>query len=509
MSRPRFSTVTLFALLFTIQANAALAQFQSVVRHLPHDANVLLLFNVEKILASPLAKQQGWLEKGENAYAAGLTYLPPQANHFAMAAQLDIELMHTRWRAAVMDLKYEPSMPKLAAQHRGTVDEIENRNVAALPPDTYVVKFMKNMMGVMSPADRQHVARWIKDVYSGSLKSPMSDYLQAAEAYADRGAPIIMAIDLQHLMSAKEIRDHLDNLASLKGKQVDLDQLSKMFASIRGVTLGITISDHVHGAIKVDFDQDVTLMKDFAKPVLLEALANRGAMIDEFKTWQLQLSGKTIKLEGNLFQSGMQRIMSLLDTPPSLHVEQPKSAAGQQATEQSLVLLATQQHFKSVTHLLDDLHKSDRSARSMGQIGMWFNKYASKIDALPILNVDKDLVKFSASVAYQLRQAHQAIASAGERSAVRQADAPNVSAYAYSARAGVVGAGWGGVYGGYAYQARYLPNQSRALRGQELARIRTEERVRGGSQANNILENVAQETAEVRRQMTERYKVEF
>ena len=49
------------------------------------------------------------------------------------------------------------------------------------------------------------------------------------------------------------IRHRLDSAELLKGKKVDLDQFAKVLASVRGVTLGITITDHVVGGLKIDF----------------------------------------------------------------------------------------------------------------------------------------------------------------------------------------------------------------------------------------------------------------
>ncbi len=190
-----------------------------------------------------------------------------------------------------------------------------------------------------------------------------------------------MAIDLQHVMSPEVIRDRLENFEALKGRNVDLDQLSKVLATIQGLTLGITIDDDIQGAFIVDFAQDISMIADFAQPLLLEALANHGAMIDEFKAWKPTVKGKRLRIQGPLFASGMQRIMSLVDTPPAMQAQRTAAAAdGQgadgQGAERRLVALASQQHFKAVSSLLDDLRQSKRSAGSVGQVGLWFEKYA-------------------------------------------------------------------------------------------------------------------------------------
>lgn len=145
----------------------------------------------------------------------------------------------------------------------------------------------------------------------------------------------------------------------------DLDQLAAALASIRGLTLGMTVTDQVYGKVKVDFDQDVPLTPELAKPLLLEALANHGAMIEEFTQWECAVSGKEITLGGY--------------------------------------------------------------------------------------------------------------------------------------RAGAA----------YGYQYAYNPQLSLALQGQQSAQIRTQERIRGNTSANLIVQGLQAETGEIRRKMTEKYQVEF
>ena len=51
--------------------------------------------------------------------------------------------------------------------------------------------------------------------------------------------------------------------------------------------------------------------------MLLHALAKRGAMIDELQNWTPKVDGQQVTLEGDLTASGMKRIFSLFDRPPT------------------------------------------------------------------------------------------------------------------------------------------------------------------------------------------------
>jgi len=504
-----FSILAVLGLIHAAGTPIARAQFNDLVTHLPEDANVLVLFNVEKMQDSPIAKKEGWREKHENAFASGMIILPPQATRFALAAKLDLETDQAAWDASVMDLEYEPSMPKVAAHHSGEVDEIGGLNTAVLPSDTYVVQWGKRLVGVMSPGNRQAVGRWIEQVYSTSKRESLSKYLQKAASYAESGTPVIMAMDLGHVMSAATIAERLKMFKSLQGQKVDLEKLSKALASIEGMTLGITINEQVYGKLIIDFGQDVTMTKEFAKPMLLEALANHGATINEFHDWEAKVSGTQISIEGPLYQSGRQRILSVIDAPPALQAQKSQSTAGGQQDQEKLGILASQQYFNTLKRLVDDLREQKKSGQTSGQVGMWYGKYARKIDSLPILNVDSDLVNFGGYVANQFRQAESAMKGIGASQAYRISTKQNAQVYNYHYSAGVGVNRYGGVAGGYSYRYRDNPRASLRLEGQQRAQIRTQERIKGNASANAVMQGLDADMANVRRQLTAKYGVEF
>jgi hypothetical protein len=299
-------------------------------------------------------------------------------------------------------------------------------------------------------------------------------------------------------------------MAKEEGWRADLEQLAEVLASVRGVTLGVTVTDQRHGAIRIDFDQDASVLKEFAKSLLLEVLGRQGLMIDEFQEWTAEVSGKTISLRGVLYQSGMRRVLSILDAPVSAQQSLVVSSSETESSsaDERLVIATSQNYFKSVTSLLDDLRikRSTGEMVTWGQVGAWFEKYARKIDALPILNVDPELLDYGAYVAHSLRDAENAMKGIGVRSSYRKTELP--SEYTYNVRGGAAaGANWYGARGGYGYAWTAQEN----VRGEMAtrAKVSTQERIRGNVETNHITQGIAESTAEVRRRMTERYQVEF
>ncbi len=509
-TRLRFAA-TFLTFFLIVSTNRAFGQFNGLVKHLPNGPNMLVLFNVKSLHDSALGQKEKWAERQEEMFNSGLIMVPPHATLFAAAAEFDIERMRSLWKVDVAELDYEPNIPKVAARFGGHVDRIEDQEAAVLPSDTYVLKFGPRMAGMMTPANRQKVGAWVRDVYSSSTRQPLSPYLLESHRYADElGTPVIMAMDLTNVFSPAYIRSRLETIESLKGQQVDLDKLSEALASIQGVMVGLTVSEQVVGAIKVDFAMDVSMTKEFAKPLLLEILAQRGAMINEFQEWTAKVSGNQILLQGYLYESGRRRLFSVLDAPPALHYAQEKTSLDPEQTQEKEVALASKQYFTTIESLLKDLRGDRQSSKSVttGQVGMWYEKYARKINHMPVLNVDRDLVEFGTYVANQLRQAESAMKGVGARQAVRMTQQENVGVYNYSYGGGGGYNRWGGGYaGGYRYRAD--PRASLRLAGQQDAKIRTQERVRGYGQANVIGQSLEAELAQVRIEMTNKYQIEF
>jgi len=502
----RFTMLVRFVVVLTVAGVSSVAsgQFGDLIKRVPGRANTLVLLNVDQIHSTPLAQKEGWRERHEKQFAAGLVILPPQTSKFAMAAQMDFEYMQPQWETALLDMKYEPSIPKIAAKLGGTVDNIADQATAVLPQDVYVVKFGPRFAAIATPANRQNVAHWINQIYSNSLP-PLSAYLQEAVRYAEGGSPIIMAMDFSNVFSPAYVRSRLETSETLQGRDVDLDQVSEVLASIKGVTLGVTINESLYGAIKVDFEKDATTLGDFAKPLLLEALTRQGAMIEEFRDWQVKIDGTQIQIGGTLYESGMRRILSILDAPPSLHAAAQESTGTDEESKERMTALATQQYYKSVVSLVDDLRGRRKSEDfvTWGQVGMWFEKYARKIDRLPILSVDPEMLDYGAFVADSFRQAESAMKGIGARSGYRKTQLPNY--YNVNTYARPVGVTRWGVQGVYGYRA----TEDLAAKGQAESKVRTQERIRGNMSANMIVQGVEAATADIRRRMTEKYQMEF
>jgi hypothetical protein len=467
--------------------NASWAQFERLLDRVPNDANTLVIIDVEKVLATPLATREKWKDKQLDDFTQGRIFVPPQAQRLVLAGRMEIEGMDSTWQLALMDLQKPVVLEAIAAKEKGYVDVVANKKVAWTPRGAYVAKVAANSAGVLFPANRQYLSSWLRGK-SGQL----SPYLRrVAQQQSKSGAQVTMAIDLQDAISPELVRSRLKQFKSLTGTSVKADDVVDLVPSIRGVTLEITIGERAEGVLTVDFGGDASALASALKPALLEVLSRHGASINEFEQWKEAIEGSAFTMRGPLGASGLLRLSSVLELP-SLPLDdsgrdQPKVDAGDPK------LYASQQHFKSVQALLSDVRqRKGIDVKTLGQLAMWIDQYARKIDRLPLVNVDKDMQDYSAETAGLLRKLSAAYKGYGIRSGAREAQ--------YHSGGATSSGDYG--YGSYsAYGERYIQGEKR--------RVRAEERARAANSAVELWQAIDQASSEIRREMTERYKVEF
>jgi hypothetical protein len=491
----------------------SLAQFEELVDKVPASANAIFLVNVDKVLSSPAAAKNNWKERIQEAYTSGVTILPPHASQAVLSMSLDLESTHTLWESAIMRVKNEPAVESVARMSGGSVEQLDGIQTVALPGDAYLVNFGNKIVGAMAPANRQAVSRWLREI-KGRKGSGLSPYLTEALGFAnDVGTPVVLALDLEHAVSVDQVRLALASEPNFeKDTGVAVDEAATFVTSLRGVTLGITLADKPFGKIKVDFEENVPFSAEVAKKLLLKALARRGAMIDEIEGWTPKVSGKQFTVEGYLEKSGTRRIFSLFDRPPSLP-SKGEAPPTQQLSKEELVKEATKTYFTNMEEMLDDLRDKPKTAShyTVGQKAVWYKTYARKIERLPVLNVDPDLMQFSSQVSSSLYQAADAITSGAARSRTRQVNAAptynyytNTSVYGYSYRSNDYGSG----YVPYGSTSTVAVEDVQAEFNNR-ARIRTEERVASMNQARGIVDQMELEVSNMRKKLTQKYQTEF
>ena len=334
----------------------------------------------------------------------------------------------------------------MANARGGTLETIEGMPALPLPNDTYLVQFAPKTLGAMAPGNRQAVVRWIREVRKPS-PPPLSPYLQKAAVYSDKtGSEIIMALDLDGVMSfervAKYLKAHQKDLDEWQAKDSfqSLSEVAEVLSNIEGSELASALASTSPARspwICTPMLPRLALREAAIAPGLVrQGCIDRGlSVMDRADEGERDFAGRHAfgQRPASAVERGrFARLGNSVAKAPSIS---PGELPAIQAKK-------SREYFRAVVGMADDLKKDMRNAKNLASTHLFFDKYAKRIERMPILGVDEELLKYSAFVANTLRQATGSVKTMGIQSAARQSQITGSDVYA-----GDYG------YGGYRYGA--------------------------------------------------------
>jgi len=266
--------------------------------------------------------------------------------------------------------------------------------------------------------------------------------------------------------------------------------------------------------VKIDWGVNPKPLAAIAKPLFLHVLERRGLSIEEFEDWKYEVKGKQVTLEGNFTASGLRRIFSTFDRPPGFQAtpEEEKPTTTKVSKEEQMGQ-ASLAYYKSVQQLLKDLkgRKSQGGTYTTGSIAQWCTNYARKINNLPLMNVDPEMIDYGTKTAQTLLQVAAALNGGNVQGGIdARNSAPvyntysNTNVYGYGYRGGWFGGGT--VPLGYTNSAAVVNTLATQA---ERDNIKANARAQSSKQARELFTNIDALTAEIRPKMVQKYQLEF
>ena len=475
------------------------AGFDDLLKKVPAGANTLVLIDVETTLTAPVAVKNGWGKQLEINYVERPVFLPPEATRLVLSAMLRSSADFARvWELAAMELSEPMSMRSIARAEGGYLDNIAGAPAAWTPSDAYFVSLGGDQLGVMFPAERQFVSRWVKFTQENT-ENRLSEYLQSAAKLVNQKVPILLAMDLRDVVHLHEIEKGLQESEFIKKEKLDISQAVEVLASLQGAVLRVAVGADVQGQLRIDFQESIAPIKTVAKELVLDALGDLGAPVDDIKDWKLELEEKAITMRGPLSKHGQRRVFSIVEIPSTkFSTLKGVEMADSKEVPESRIREASQTYFKSIQVLFRDLRRDLQGNKAVAAV---LERYARQIGRMPILHVDQELLDYGATVANTLRSVALAKRQGGIQAGV--------------ATAGMGGGGYSS-YSNYStgyYGTGYVPAEDLYAGARRSAADRT--RIKAEAMADSKRSRVEGKqyieelSASVRRRMTEKYGVEF
>jgi hypothetical protein len=477
----------LFATVCPAQEDVAI-----VLRRVPDWANALTIVRLNALLESPRGVQEAWATKYELGYLSGAVRIPPSVKTMALATrfQANESAEPTTVAVAYLNKKRRLTLENIASQEGGEIEAVANHSVVLTSRQSYVVELAPGLMGLMHPANRQELARWIR--FAARNQDPvLSPYLRNA-ASEGRGAPIQMAIDLEDIVDPKAVHLWLPNCRVVKNKKGQREALEDLVKGLKGARFTARVDEKTTGEVRLDFSKSVESHADYIKDLFLEALDEIGAALDSFRNCQVrtEADGKTVVLKTELSDDELRLIMSLIQVPSTnAEPEQPKSP-GAKADP-----VATERYFQAVQRLLDDLKRKNKKAEDYAKTAVWHEAYAKRINQLPRQGVDAEMLQYGASVSNKLWALANSL-----RGVPLKVDLLESQKYAYTPPTIYFGRWRGFNYGSWSYTDTNVP---------EMAAKQQEAVAQGESDRQKIWKTLDQEKYRIRRRMAEKYGTLF
>jgi len=374
--------------------------------YFPAHTNSLMIMNVETIKQSVKAKQAGWSDKNAAMWIAGNEPLPSWVKTIVRGSHTHLGSSSREWSMSVANAPGYLDFSALA-RHAGQKTQMVAGRPSYLSSDGFYVSMLNpETIGVLRPADRADLSRWIDRVQSENAPA-IPEYLQQA---AQGDGQIVLAIDLKDTFDKWLLRAWLESTETLKGSTTRTLEMAELLQSIEGLTLTVDVTHEINATLRIDFQTTLTPIAELVHPLLLEYLTHSSAFVGDLESAKVTLQEQSVLLSMKpLSDSGFQRLMSLTLSPhPQESLASNEETPADTTTPNAPKLrsgpnvTATQRYFNAIESMLGDLERSYKRSRNYTATAVWHERFAQKINQLPIEGVDPAMVEYGRETSSRL-----------------------------------------------------------------------------------------------------------
>jgi hypothetical protein len=381
-----------------------LSQFLNAI---PASTNAITVIRMNSIMQSPLAAREGWAQEREAKYQEGETLLPHTSEVVLVATKLTPGDLADSPTIGFLPLNRPVTNRELTERERGEIQPIGGEFVVLSSRNAYFLA-RRNYLAVVSPANRQEMAEWVRFARKNS-EPAFSPYLQ--EILKEQGeAQLLVAIDPQDILDPRLLKSAISESKVLsRANKADAAGLQNLLLKLKGCVWTVKFAEEISGTLRLDFDVEAGQEARLLKPFLAELLGDLGAEVDDFSEGRIDLVGKAALIHAKVTREGLRHVLSLV-LPPIPRVdtsrpipERPQPRPRPVKTQEEREALAALEYFRNVNRLLDELQRRSKNVADYEHTAVWHETYARRISQMSAENVDPELIAYGARVANELR----------------------------------------------------------------------------------------------------------
>ena len=407
------SVVVGVIILLTTSALAVAEPWRDLAALLPESANAVLVIDAKGFFDSPLGRKRQWRESHAATFERSPLLLPPEADRFILATELDISHFEPMWEFAAITMERPVTLDEIKTRIGGVSDAIGGLSVVRTNTGGFVVPFDEGRIGLIRLAQRQ----WASQQVTRSRKrtSPaLTTFLEnAMKSVADGSAQIAIAVSTEDAVSFDEVKAAVERSTVIRRENADIDQVAKLMSNVKGFVFTVKIDETMQGRIEMQFSEDPTVLAAIAKPFMLDIIGGAGASLPEFADWNEDRTRSSVGLSGDLTIPGLRRILSLLQVDTADYEELQTDDVKSEVTK-----AATERYVRRVTQLFRDVATGAKASDLREQV-LWTDRAAKTIARMSTRGVAPKIARIGNEVSAGLRDIVATFHYAQERAQAR------------------------------------------------------------------------------------------
>ncbi|MFT3881227.1 MAG: hypothetical protein QM703_16380 [Gemmatales bacterium] len=379
-----------------------------LLNKIPAWANALIAVNLKDVLASPFAQKEQWDKFLPIDILGGSVPLPKNADVSILASNLEPGTLKSRRDIALIQGGPFPPFNELAKIEKGIEETLAGLPAILSPKNCYILSFGPKQLAIVSPAHRQETARWAR--FAQASDAPvLSSYLQQAHAAMNDGYHIVVAIDMQNAVDPQSVRRYLSQSPLLKDRKVDIEALAKVLTSSRGIRIGVRFDQGIKATLAADFGESIKPFASVLPALVLAGYADMGGDLEEFAVNNAVVQDKTFLITSTLTTKGLRNVMQLIPPFTGAAMAPREVPVAKNGGPAEISVAASQKFFKSIREIANEAHATADQKNDMILAALAYEKAANRIDFLSVQGVDEDLVKFAGFASSKLREIADAL----------------------------------------------------------------------------------------------------
>ncbi len=389
-------SVALFCLLIpalVVPVPSRAEDLATLMNYVPKEANLILAVDLKSLLASPVANREGWKNRLIEETMVGVLPFPETAEYAVVAEQMKPGTLQSDWEVVLISTSKPFSLPDIAKAEKAEIEAIGDIPACFTKRNNVILQLSPTLLGVYSPAQRQEVARWLRNATNG--RPTISPTLARAADHLKAGNQLAIIFDLEDSFELNRVKQFVAAQKEVQEKKLDVEALSKVFTTLSSVSFIIKVDQASKATMRIDFNKDVGTFGNILPSIVLNAFDMLGADLDDYRKGVVTTGPKVAQVEATLTPLGFRNTISMV---------QPHSVAPAKKVDEADPAKENQRVFKAIQTIANNAHEQADKSPNIARAMVVYDNAASRIDKLPITHVDEEIQRFSVDVSKTLRE---------------------------------------------------------------------------------------------------------